>query len=43
MQRIRNLIKVGIVGVVVLYAGWLAVKWTTFRVFVDQDHALVRG
>ncbi len=41
MKRIKNLITLVVAGVAVLYAGWLAVKWTAFRIYVDSDHALV--
>ena len=41
MKRIKSLI-VGVIAlVVVAYVGWLAVKWTSMRVFVEPGEALV--
>jgi regulator of protease activity HflC (stomatin/prohibitin superfamily) len=41
MKSIKNLIRVAIVLVVLLYVSWTGVRWGVMRVYVPEDKALV--
>jgi hypothetical protein len=41
MKRIKTLLVGVVVLLAVIFFGWQAIEWTTMRVYVDADHALV--